>query len=826
MKRVFLLILISTICFTQTEEWIYFNYVPMECSYWYCVPAGESVNRIKPDGTENEIILENVQFSELSIDQTKFLYIDHENETLHIYNTETMDTTDTVFEPFIDIQKARFIHDENVILLSGIGVTGSELYSYSILDSSTTMIADSLSSYFDNMEMSPDEQQVLYFRESHDQPEDVSGCDLPENTLYLTDLDGSTGSYTGEVFYNSSSEIGGFQFHGMGPPTGCGAGGGDAEDAGFTVECQAGNIVVGSSSTGSTIPAGCGTLTNLSFYNSADGLDNIVMLDSVGDTLDFNYYDGYLNTDDYSMNVDIIIEDLQSGETSILGTILQLINSGDGFYAPLIYNQPYWSDNGFIYLFFFDNSECMQLFKIHSTDGSITQLTDNPCSSHCPSSILETNQTDLEKLVYAAYNDSLLNNEYWIYDIESNESSYLGYFGDDNYISRPMSQAWSPDQSKVAFNEMLFFGFPFSGPLRIYDTVTDSIAMLELHNGWSHSAAASRIVWVTSNIEEGCNADEVELWGECYSIEHTTELDLSYIGISGEIPPEIGNLINLSSLILKENQLSGEIPTEISYMMDLTQLDLGGNQLSGEIPPEIGSLTNLNILDLAGNQLSGALPPEIGNLANLTELELGGNQLTGAIPSEIGNLESLTFIHLEYNQFTGEIPPEIGNLANLVWLNFVHNQLTGEIPSSICNLDLNWSDPNNFNISENQLCPLYPGCIEEYVGDQDTTNCVQVSILDETFPLIYKLHSAYPNPFNPVTTLNYDLPENEMVNIAIYDMMGRIVKTLVKSSQTAGYKSIRWNATDDRNEPVSAGVYLYTIQAGEFRQTRKLVLLK
>jgi len=162
MKRVFLLILISTICFTQTEEWIYFNYVPMECSYWYCVPAGESVNRIKPDGTENEIILENVQFSELSIDQTKFLYIDHENETLHIYNTETMDTTDTVFEPFIDIQKARFIHDENVILLSGIGVTGSELYSYSILDSSTIMIEDSLSSYFDNMEMAPDEQQVLY----------------------------------------------------------------------------------------------------------------------------------------------------------------------------------------------------------------------------------------------------------------------------------------------------------------------------------------------------------------------------------------------------------------------------------------------------------------------------------------------------------------------------------------------------------------------------------------------------------------------------------------------------------------------------------------
>ena len=176
-----------------------------------------------------------------------------------------------------------------------------------------------------------------------------------------------------------------------------------------------------------------------------------------------------------------------------------------------------------------------------------------------------------------------------------------------------------------------------------------------------------------------CTADDgtdgVELWGECYSIENTAELDSSYIGLTGEIPPEIGNLINLGSLILKENQLSGEIIPEISYLTNLTQLDLGGNQLSGEIPPEIGSSTNLNILDLAGNQLTGTLPPEIGNLANLTELELGGNQVMGAIPPEIGNLESLTFIHLEYNQFTGEIPAEIGNLTNLVWLNFVHNQL-------------------------------------------------------------------------------------------------------------------------------------------------------
>ena len=96
----------------------------------------------------------------------------------------------------------------------------------------------------------------------------------------------------------------------------------------------------------------------------------------------------------------------------------------------------------------------------------------------------------------------------------------------------------------------------------------------------------------------------------------------------------------------------------------------------------------------------------------------------------------------------------------------------------------------------------------------------------EIAPIKYSISQNYPNPFNPITSLRYNLPEYGLVNITIYDMMGRVVKTLLNCSQTAGYKSIQWNATNDRNEPVSAGLYLYTIQAGGFRQTNKMVLLK
>ncbi len=101
-----------------------------------------------------------------------------------------------------------------------------------------------------------------------------------------------------------------------------------------------------------------------------------------------------------------------------------------------------------------------------------------------------------------------------------------------------------------------------------------------------------------------------------------------------------------------------------------------------------------------------------------------------------------------------------------------------------------------------------------------------VEIGELFIPNVFALHQNYPNPFNPVTSLRYDLPEDGLVNITIYDMMGRVVNNLVSSQQTAGYKSVQWNATNNTGQPVSAGIYLYTIDAGQFRQTKKMLLLK
>ena len=98
--------------------------------------------------------------------------------------------------------------------------------------------------------------------------------------------------------------------------------------------------------------------------------------------------------------------------------------------------------------------------------------------------------------------------------------------------------------------------------------------------------------------------------------------------------------------------------------------------------------------------------------------------------------------------------------------------------------------------------------------------------LEGLIPDEFALHQNYPNPFNPITTMRYDLPETDLVNITIYDMLGREVKTLINQTQDAGYRSVIWDATNDYGKPVSAGIYLYQIQVGEYISTKKMVLLK
>lgn len=114
-------------------------------------------------------------------------------------------------------------------------------------------------------------------------------------------------------------------------------------------------------------------------------------------------------------------------------------------------------------------------------------------------------------------------------------------------------------------------------------------------------------------------------------------------------------------------------------------------------------------------------------------------------------------------------------------------------------------------------------------NESDPSEVVAVMLALEdglAIPSEFALKQNYPNPFNPSTQIQYALPTDANVSIAIYDLMGRQIRSLVNEQVNAGYHSTLWNATNDLGSPVSAGVYIYTIEANNFRDVKKMILLK
>ena len=221
---------------------------------------------------------------------------------------------------------------------------------------------------------------------------------------------------------------------------------------------------------------------------------------------------------------------------------------------------------------------------------------------------------------------------------------------------------------------------------------------------------------------------------------------------------------------------------------------------------------------------------------------------TGAGGIEVTN--SLLFFdgNTMYNNYGGAILFKDGSIGTVINSIFWENDITlmeygsmelSTLNASFSDIQGGWegegnidadplfclSDSTDFTLAENSPC-VSTGENGADMGALSIGCDTMLATHQNNMPLQYALYQNYPNPFNPTTTFRYHLPKYALVNITIYDMMGRIVNNLVSSQQNAGYKSIQWNATNNAGQPVSAGLYLYTIQVGEFKQTKKLVLLK
>ena len=96
----------------------------------------------------------------------------------------------------------------------------------------------------------------------------------------------------------------------------------------------------------------------------------------------------------------------------------------------------------------------------------------------------------------------------------------------------------------------------------------------------------------------------------------------------------------------------------------------------------------------------------------------------------------------------------------------------------------------------------------------------------EGLPESYALSQNYPNPFNPTTVIRYALPRTSDVSLVVYNLLGQEVIRWSRRSAPAGYYVQRWNGTNNVGRPVTTGIYFYRILAGDFAETKKMLLLK
>ncbi|KAK4730283.1 hypothetical protein R3W88_023271 [Solanum pinnatisectum] len=165
-----------------------------------------------------------------------------------------------------------------------------------------------------------------------------------------------------------------------------------------------------------------------------------------------------------------------------------------------------------------------------------------------------------------------------------------------------------------------------------------------------------------------------------------TELSLRNNSLSDSIPAIFGNLTNLSTLYLYENQLSSSIPEEIGFLRSLTKLVLSTNFLNGSIPASLGNLNNLSLLYLYGNHLSGSIPLSICNLTSLRNLNLGRNNLKGEIAQCFGNMSGhLEVLDMHNNYLSGTLPTTFSIGSVLKSINLHDNELEGNISVSLAN---------------------------------------------------------------------------------------------------------------------------------------------
>lgn len=166
---------------------------------------------------------------------------------------------------------------------------------------------------------------------------------------------------------------------------------------------------------------------------------------------------------------------------------------------------------------------------------------------------------------------------------------------------------------------------------------------------------------------------------------------------------------------------------------------------------------------------------------------------------------------------------KIALLVLLLTVNFSYAQTISGVFSIVGDKSTNSTHHLSFTIGESLIGFSNNSSTKSYTGFWYTYNeSLTTNIEDQlSIPTKYRLEQNYPNPFNPSTTIKFGLPENSMVTLKVYNIVGEGVATLINEERDRGIHTIDFNASR-----LSSGIYFYKIQAGGFVETKKMLLLK
>ena len=224
---------------------------------------------------------------------------------------------------------------------------------------------------------------------------------------------------------------------------------------------------------------------------------------------------------------------------------------------------------------------------------------------------------------------------------------------------------------------------------------------------------------------------------------------------------------------------------------------------------------------------------DVSNVTNMSGVFSNYNNFNENISFwNVSNVTSMSAMFYGAKKFNQNISTwDVSNVTNMGQMFFDADSFDQDISSwevsNVNNME-NIFDIVTSNLSDENKCAIHNSWSEKttaWIYDWSTFCSLNNNSMNET-PKTYNISQNYPNPFNPITTLQYELPEDSFVDVTVYDMLGNVISNLINTNQSSGYKSVQWNATNNQGEPVSAGVYLYKIQAGDFVDTKKMILLK